>query len=530
MLALEAELFASGLPVEALMEKAGLALAKRIQELAQGQKAGLIGLGEGLRHRGALVLVGPGHNGGDGLVVARELHLAGVPVRFWSPFERRKPLTERHWRHACWLGIPLLEHRPDPAEPSLWIDALFGNGQRRSPGDGLEALLQERQERQPGRLLAIDGPTGLCSDTGRLLGRTAARATLTLCLGLIRQGLVQDCALDWVGELERIDLGLPAPLLNGLPFQQPLGLGGPGRGRSDAERGPRPTPALDAGKYQRGRLLVIAGSARYPGAAHLALAGASASGCGSIRAVLPDAVAGLLWTVLPHVVPEPDPLGATAEGRLDAVLVGPGLGPSDGADGSEGGRVGGGEAIWGSLLSFSGTLVVDADGLNRISADWLKRRAGPTWITPHAAEFARLFPDLVERPPLEAAALAAERCGATVLLKGARTVVAGADGRRWQLLQSCPAAARAGLGDVLAGYAAGLAAMANACRGADGSLLALAALDHALAGCRARERRGAGGATPQAVAEELAKPLQLGTWPRGKDTAKTSHEPTGGEI
>ncbi len=514
MRALEAELFASGLPVEALMEKAGLALARRILDLEPRQDAALHGLGEGLRSRGALVLVGPGHNGGDGLVVARELLLAGVPVRLWSPFERRKPLTERHWQHARWLGIPLLDHRPDPAEPCLWIDALFGNGQRRAPGDGLEALLRERQEWQPGRLLAIDGPTGLCSDTGRVLGREAARATLTLCLGLIRQGLVQDCALDWVGELERIDLGLPKPLLNALPFEQPLGLAVPGLGPIDAERAPRPAPAPAAGKYQRGRLLVIAGSPRYPGAAHLALAGASASGCGSLRAALPEAVAEGLWTVLPHVVPEPDPIGAAADGRLDAVLVGPGLGPPGGATGSADGdkawKAAAGEGIWNPLLGFAGTLVVDADGLNRISAAWLERRAGPTWLTPHAAEFARLFPDLAELPPLEAAARASQRCGATVLLKGARTVVAAADGRRWQLLQSCPAAARAGLGDVLAGYAAGLAAMANACGGAEPSLLALAALDHALAGVRARERHGGGGVTPQAVAGELAEPVQGG--------------------
>jgi hydroxyethylthiazole kinase-like uncharacterized protein yjeF len=506
MLALEAELFASGLPVEALMEKAGLALGRRILELGQPRMAGrgpaLEGLGKGLRGHGALVLVGPGHNGGDGLVVARELHLAGVPVRLWSPFERRKPLAERHWQHARWLGIPLLEQRPDPADPCLWIDALFGNGQRRPPGDALERLLQQRQARQPGRLLAIDGPTGLCSDSGRLLGRFAARATLTLCLGLIRQGLVQDSALDWVGELERIDLGLPPSLLNTLPGDQPLGLGGPGRGQADAVQAPRPAPALAAGKYQRGRLLVIAGSARYPGAAHLALAGASASGCGSLRAALPRLVAEQLWTVLPHVVPEPDPLGGAGGERLDAVLVGPGLGPADGAE--DGGSAGT-EKLWQRLLGFAGTLVVDADGLNRINADWLKRRAGPTWITPHAAEFARLFPDLTELPPLDAAAAAAQRCGATVLLKGARTVVAAADGRRWQVLRSCPEAARAGLGDVLAGYAAGLAAVAQGCGDADGSVLALAALDHALAGCRAKESQGTGGAAPLAVARDLGR-------------------------
>jgi NAD(P)H-hydrate epimerase len=90
------------------------------------------------------------------------------------------------------------------------------------------------------------------------------------------------------------------------------------------------------------------------------------------------------------------------------------------------------------------------------------------------------------------------------LLKGARSVIAAADGRRWQLLRACPAAARAGLGDVLAGYAAGLGARASACGCLDGALLAVAALDHALAGCRASAHLGLGGATPQAVAAALA--------------------------
>ncbi|MFN9623976.1 MAG: NAD(P)H-hydrate epimerase, partial [Cyanobacteriota bacterium] len=188
MAELESQLFASGLPVEALMEKAALAVSRRLLE--EGASAPTL-LGP-WRARGAVVLVGPGHNGGDGLVVARELHLAGVPVRLWCPFERRKPLTERHWSHARWLGVPVLDAPPDPADPALWIDALFGNGQSRPPGEAIEALLQARNAAAAGPLLAIDVPTGLCGDTGRRLGRWAARATLTLCIGLWKQGLVQD--------------------------------------------------------------------------------------------------------------------------------------------------------------------------------------------------------------------------------------------------------------------------------------------------------------------------------------------------
>jgi len=498
MAALEAQLFASGLPVEALMEKAALAVSRRL--LGEGPREP--GVAEaGALAAGVVVLVGPGHNGGDGLVVARELHLAGVPVRLWCPFERRKPLTERHWSHARWLGIPVLEAPPDPEDPGLWIDALFGNGQSRPPGEAIESLLRGRDRGGAGPLVAIDVPTGLCGDSGRVLGQQAARAQLTLCIGLWKQGLVQDGALRWVGRLERVDLGLPAALLDPLPPEQPLGLGGPGGGRLDAARALRPRVDSAAAKYARGRLLVIAGSAAYRGAAHLALAGATAAGVGSLRASVPAPVADHLWMVLPHVVLETRSLAEGGLDRLDAVLVGPGLGPASAGVGE-----GGLEPWWGALQGFGGLLVVDADGLNRIHPEWLRGRVGRTWITPHAGEFRRLCPHLASLPPLEAAAEAARLCGATVLLKGARSVIAAPDGRRWQLLRACGEAARAGLGDGLAGYAAGLGAMLSATgEGADPSGLALAALDHALAGCRAVQELGPGGATPLAVTKLLAE-------------------------
>jgi NAD(P)H-hydrate epimerase len=206
------------------------------------------------------------------------------------------------------------------------------------------------------------------------------------------------------------------------------------------------------------------------------------------------------------VVLETRPLAEGALERLDAVLVGPGLGPVAAGEESR-------EPWWAALQAFGGLLVVDAEGLHRISAAWLQRRKGPTWITPHAGEFRRLFPDLADQPPLEAAAQAARFCGVSVVLKGARSVIAAADGRRWQLLEACGGAARAGLGDGLAGYAAGLGARVVAEREFGGESggepearwLALAALDHAQAGCQAVRDLGAGGATPLAVAELLGR-------------------------
>ena len=531
---LEKTLFASGLPVEALMEKAGLAISRRLLQI----------LNQPAWHRlaaaGIVVLVGPGHNGGDGLVVARELHLAGLAVRLWRPYPTQRPLTQAHWRHALWLGLPELPDPPDPCQPHLWIDAIFGINQRRPPGEQVEQLLIDRQRRRPGALVAIDCPTGLCADTGRRLGTGAATAAITFCLGLLKQGLIQDPALAHVGRLERIDLGLPSQRLKGLA-DCALGLGkrdvqsfATSDGTSGYDWQGPPDPAVS--KYQRGRLLVVAGSDRYRGAAHLALAGASAAGCGSLEASIPVGLADDLWSVLPHVVVRQG-LGSTQmqglelaalelDGveRLDAILMGPGIGrpnPNSALSTPNDTRT------WDLLGSFEGLLVLDADGLNRLAAQdhqqpdgalgWLRRRSGPTWLTPHRGEFARLFPDLTELTALEASLAAAQKCGATVLLKGARSVIAAADGRRWQLLEACPAVARAGLGDVLAGYAAGVGARALSNGGLDPKLLAAAALIHAQAGCRVGQLPGPAGTEPLAVAKNLAN------WPATPAPTNRAH-------
>ena len=623
---LEGQLFASGLPVEALMEKAALAISRQLLADGAAGEAPWIAAGQGV-----LVLVGPGHNGGDGLVIARELHLAGIPVRIWSPFERHKPLTAAHLRHALWLGIPQMESAPEPDDAGIWIDALFGIGQSRAPGERLENLLEARQFSRPRSLWAVDGPTGLCADSGRLLGQGGATAEHTWSIGLLKRGFIQDAALARVGQLQRIDLGLPPALLSALPAPTPLALRA-----GDAKTAPWPRADPAAAKYGRGRLLLVAGSRRFRGAAHLALSGASASGCGSLRAALPQELVDQLWMVHPEVVLAAE-LGAQASGgldltplaaldfsRLDAILLGPGLGGLDlGGPNPEGQDLDGLESTeaapgtessceraaeharrsgadaaaafsgersrpvedpldrrkdlgsrdvpepspepgafaaageteqapeglgasrdsesetWRRLQAFSGLLVLDADGLNRLAhrclvvegaarlkggrpggaagegaAGWLRLRQGPTWITPHGAEFARLFPALQDLEPLEAALEAARSSGATVLLKGARSVVAAADGRRWQVLQATPQAARAGLGDVLAGYAAGRGAVALAAQRSprgeadnnrldDASLLAAVVLAHAQAGLRCLERRGPGGVSPQAVAVAL---------------------------
>ena len=475
MQALEEGLFRSGLPQAALMEKVGLAMADRL--LARPE----------LLRPGVVVLVGPGHNGGDGLVVARTLHAAGVSVAIWCPLPVRKELTQAHLRHVLWLGVPQLQESPDPSAEDLWVDALFGLGQRRPLPDALAALFEARDAAQPGRLVSLDVPSGLCSDTGRPLAGRAARAVLTLCVGLLKRGLLLDPALPHIGHLERIDLGLAHHQLRDLPREQPLCVG-----PDDLASLPSPALSVISMKYERGRTLIVAGSDRYRGAAALALRGALASGCGSLKAVVPQVIEQSLWQQMPEVVCIEGSADLGFQ-RLDSVLFGPGLGRDP--------------AIWDQwsdpLQQFDGLLVIDADGLNLLAASpdsraWLLSRSGPTWLTPHRAEFRRLFGE-GGADALNEAQTAARSSGCTVLLKGAHSVVADSQTGPLLLRGTCSYAARTGFGDLLAGFATGWGAMARAAgQAASGETLAAAALLHAVSACR----------SPSSSAGAIAKCLE----------------------
>jgi NAD(P)H-hydrate epimerase len=308
-------------------------------------------------------------------------------------------------------------------------------------------------------------------------------ASDTLCVGLVKRGLVQDAALANVGRLHRLDPGVPPKLINQLGAPAVLRVMA-----KDLETLPVPQDAPTAMKYQRGRVLLMAGSESYRGAALLAAHGAMASGVGSLKAALPDAVADAIWQWIPELVLSAG-LPATASGglawgpwladadlsRLDALLLGPGIGALDGQwdDWAE------------PLVAFEGLLVLDADGLNALADSkqgwrWLCRREFPTWITPHRSEFARLFPDFSGREPLDSAQWAAAESGTVVLHKGAHSVIADPNGVVHQLVDTSVQVARTGLGDLLAGFAVGWGARCWACgEEPRGTALAAAALLHA---------------------------------------------------
>lgn len=460
---IEAWLFGCGMPVAALMEKVGLLLSQRMQQLFPCQDFPRVG-----------ILVGPGHNGGDALVVARELQQQGYHVTIFHPFTRRKELTGDHAYFATSLGIPFVKDINELRYSDWLIDGLFGLGlERPLTDDTLSTVQTVNIWNRP--VVSIDLPSGLHTDSGESLGGTI-RASHTLALGLWKVGLLQDHALDWVGELELIDFGIPLvaieSVLGRVPKLQRL------TPQAMASHLPLQRPAA-AHKYQQGHLLLVGGSNTYGGSIVLATLAAKCTGIGMVSVAVPARWQELVLHQAPDVlvIPCPEtPDGAIATlppemdlGRFDAIACGPGLTLLA-------------EVVVRQVLESDRPLVLDADGLNILAqldpTAALAKRKAPTILTPHSGEFRRLFPGLapnisnLETPSEKATYTpsqtathlnrslitpqAAKETGAIVLLKGARTVVGTADGRAWINGESTPGLARGGSGDVLTGLIGGL--------------------------------------------------------------------------
>lgn len=463
MMAIEAQVFAAGMPVAALMEKAAMTLTHAILALEITPAVKTVG-----------ILVGPGHNGGDALVVAREFALRGREVWLYVPVEPSKPLTQNHLDYADYLGLPRVESVAGLADCDLIIDGLFGFGLTR-PITGALAGAIATLNRMTQTVISIDIPSGIDTDTGAVLG-AAIRADYTFCLGLWKRAFFQEQALPFLGQVACLDLGFPegaiAAVLNNPPVHQRF---------TEAEfQAVLPLPrAVVTHKYQQGHALLICGSQQYAGSAILTGLGARATGVGMLTIAVPASLKPLVVAQLPEalVVGCPEtPEGAIAAlpldlSRYDVIACGPGL------------TLGVGD-ILASVLAAPVPLVLDADGLNLLGTgrQGLQDRPAPTILTPHVGEFRRLFPQLEPSDRFVATLTAAVETGAIVLLKGARTAIAAPDGNFWVIPESTPGLARGGSGDVLTGLLAGLWAAAK--RPAV-DVAAAAAFWHAAAGQRA---------------------------------------------
>ncbi|MBE9065366.1 NAD(P)H-hydrate dehydratase [Leptolyngbya cf. ectocarpi LEGE 11479] len=484
MQAIETQLFDSGFPIAALMEKvAGRIVDYGLEHWERSQPVG--------------VLVGPGHNGGDALVIARELYLQGYDVVIYAPFERCKPLTADHGRYCRSLGIPWysswaeLESVLDRC--ALVVDGLFGFGLSRPlTGEVAAAVTAINQSSVP--VVSIDLPSGIHTDSGEPLG-TAIRAQTTLCLGLWKRACLQEAAQPYLGAARLIDFDIPLANIDAVVGARPKVQ------RLTHERALQALPLKRspvAHKYTVGQLLVIAGSRQYVGAALLTGYGAVASGVGMVTLVVPESLRSHIVTMLPGALvigAQETPAGTIAAlpplDRYNAIACGPGLAQVDWLP---------------EVLASAAPLLLDADGLNGITAQQLTERQGSTVITPHPGEFRRLFPELTVGH--EGALKAAQLTGATVVLKGAKVAMATPEGL-WLNPESTPALARGGSGDVLTGLMGGLMAQRLAQDAEQAMIDAVlgAVWWHAQAGIYAHQRRTVLGVDPRELARCLNSAL-----------------------
>jgi NAD(P)H-hydrate epimerase len=436
---LERAAMAAGWSEERLMDLAGRRLALAVAGFFP-QPGHLVGY------------LGKGHNAGDVLValpILRDRFGWEVSVRCAGPPESLAPLTARKWRQAGDLpqhsGAPLAG---DGRRPLVLLDGLLGIGASGPPREPLAALAAEMnalRERAGARIAAVDVPSGTDPDSGeRFPGGVVA--DVTFMIGAAKRGLLTARAAPAAGALAIVPVEPLRP-----PPGGELELISP----QTCRFGKQPRP-FEFHKGLAGRVGILAGSACYTGAAVITANGALRGGAGLTMLHVPVCAAtAVSQKSAPEVIVHPceDPAGLLDAG-YDAIAVGPGLGTPAGkfADGLR------------RLIAESRVpMVVDADALNFIAADRLLGLLGDHHVlTPHPGEFKRLAPDLAGLPREQAAAAFAARCPATLLLKGARTLVIRGRGPLRANATGSPGMACGGQGDLLTGViaaqlAAGLA-------------------------------------------------------------------------
>ncbi len=491
-----------------LMERAGCGVVEAIFEewpelAAAGRGAspsgspGYLGSEEKGRPLRAVVLCGPGNNGGDGFVVARLLHERGwaVEVFLYGDAEKLPPDARVNYERWCALGAvkPLVDDVFDgwPDENDgvdVIIDALFGTGLTRPFLNfrHLSMSLNSCSASWKGggglpRVVAIDVPSGMCADSGKWLGDEppldfANLANLTITFHALKIGHVLGDGPASCGVVKIVDIGLPSLRVPGTLSRSALmnqsnqkRLGQVVCNQVDLPLSPHLAKLTDEHKYAHGHALILTGGFGKTGAARLAGRGALRIGAGLVTLGVPPSarmeVAAQITAIMQARVSDGQELAALLQdGRLNALCLGPGMG-------IERAR----ELVPVALLAQRAT-VLDADALTAFAEDpqmLFAQLHENCVLTPHGGEFARLFPDIAERlkapatkgpatSKVDATREAAARAGCVVLFKGADTVIAAPDGRcsinSAHYERAAPWLATAGSGDVLAGFIAGLLA------------------------------------------------------------------------
>jgi len=387
---------------EDLMERAGAAVAREAARFANG--------------RPILVLAGPGNNGGDGYVVARLLKAQGHDVAVAA-------MGEPHGGGAAamferWDGktTSLYEARARP----FVVDGLFGTGMTRPMERGPRALMADLVKAAEFSL-AIDLPSGLDTDTGADFGAPCVSATVAL--GALKPAHLLNAGLEKCGHVLLADIGVAVD-----------------RHWRTVARPRLSAPGPYDHKYTRGMVAVIEGA--MPGAARLAAGSALAGGAGYVTLVGAGPQSGIDALVRRTIGGAEDLADFLGDERIGAVVIGPGLG-----------RDRRGEGLLKAVLAANHPLVLDGDALTLLGANaarWLQTRHEAAWLTPHSGEFNRMF-GAGEGSKIDRTLVAAAETGATIVHKGADTVIASPTGEVRVLAGASPWLSTAGTGDVLAG-------------------------------------------------------------------------------
>ncbi len=427
----------------ALMRRAGAAVAAIALERFPGV-------------RRVDVLCGPGNNGGDGYVVARLLHEAGVDVVLWRADAPGTGTDAATAAGDCPLTAGELDDF-EPAADGLVIDALFGAGLSK-PLAGIYAAAIDRVAASGATVLAVDLPSGISGDSGAALG-SAVKAVVSVTFFRKKPGHLLYPGRGHCGETVVAQIGIPARVLETLDVRC-------------FENTPKlwcgtfPNPATETHKYSRGHVGVFSGGASATGAARLSALAAARAGAGAVTMLSPGSALQvnamhLTSTILRRMDTFEEAQDFIRERRPSALLLGPGLGTETTAASFA-------HALIGASAALVGHIVFDADALTVFSQDpeaFFQAARGPEApglvLTPHAGEFHRLFPDIADDAglsKLEKARAAASRANATIIFKGPDSVIATPGGRAAINANGTPLLATAGSGDVLAGIVAGLLA------------------------------------------------------------------------
>lgn len=431
----------SGVSAFDLMERAGRALSSKILER--------------IRPFGAsghmVVLVGPGNNGGDGLVISRRLFEAGLSVTVIVRSRRKLSALGTEMLNRLPSGVQVLQLEGSRAldaravlhTADCIIDALLGSGQTAAPREPIAdvvAAVCEARSRRPIFIIAVDVPTGINADTGQVYAQ-AITADATVTVQLIKRGMVQFPARGYCGEIHSVDASIH-------------GSAGPTFALCDSvvvASGPVPH---DSFKGSFGSVAVIAGSDRYPGACILAAEACHQAGAGLVTTFAHE---GLSPAIIRfgesasefYEALKDDVFCQELGERYDTFLIGPGIGRSEKA-------ATGARNLIRHLNSAEKQLVVDADGLHALLGDpgMLKTLKPTTILTPHPGEAAALLSCSsfeVQQDRFSAVTRLAARTDATFVLKGAYSIVWSAGGGTVYPLAD-PILAVGGTGDVFAGW------------------------------------------------------------------------------